>query len=59
MDMAGIKHTVQVIGFNSLTEVAPAPEVQNLTKHFPNTKQGAGKAFNREQGKVMVMLGMT
>ena len=58
-DMAGTKNTVQAKGVNSLSEVGLAPEAKNLTKHFPDTEQGAKEAFDRDHGQVQVMLGMT
>ena len=48
--MAGIKHTILVIGINSLTEVAPAPEVKNLTKHFP-TPQAEGRKSVQQRAR--------
>lgn len=57
--MLGIRHDIQAIGMNSLTEVTCAPEVRELIKHFPEADHKDTKAFIRAQAKVQVMLGMS
>ena len=57
-DIPGRKHNKQAICMDSLTQVSPAPEDQELINNFPEPDHEAKKAFTRPHGKVQVMLEM-
>ena len=58
VDREGSRHRVEAVGLESLTEVAPAPEVCGLVQLFPEAPPAAAAAFQRPHGAVSLLLGM-
>ena len=58
VDMQGTTHRIEAIGMDSLTDVAPAPEVSTLATLFPSAPPAATAAFRRPHGVVQLLLGM-
>ena len=51
-DMPGVKHNLQAIGLECITEVGSMPEVKKLSGVFPRAENEARSAFSRPHGRI-------